>query len=39
MFYFATVYRYETRSVIGLRVTQTNRATVMQFGNQWNGHF
>jgi len=39
MFYFATGYRYETRAVIGPRVTHTNRATAMQFGNQWNGHF
>jgi len=34
MFYFATGYRYETRAVIGPRVTHINRATAMQFGNQ-----
>jgi len=34
MFYFATGNWYETRAVIGPRVTHTNRATAMQFGNQ-----
>ena len=38
MFYFATGYRYETLAVIGPRVTHTNRATAMQFDNQWNGY-